>query len=184
MDKENIKLAHESITSIVRSAIEKGNMSLADIAELTQNLKNIFLPEEDFSLIGGGEPFDDDYGSNESENIIKQREPYIDENGLKVITRPFITFQELKEGRKHDKDFCKWGAVIVDQKNTYDEKYIICLEDLAPKKMLTSYLKRKFNLTPTEYREKWGLRDDYPMLTQSLTETRRKNGKLRKKNNN
>ena len=42
--------------------------------------------------------------------------------------------------------------------------YIICLEDGKKMKMLKRYLKATYSLTPEEYREKWGLPSDYPMV--------------------
>lgn len=182
MDNENIKLAHESITSIVRSAIEKGNMTPVEIAELTQNLKNVFLPEEHVSPISGREPIESQNDTNDSETSSDVPNANFDVNDYEGIEQPWISFQDLKEGRKQQKDFCKSGAEILDPQNTYNEEYIICLEDLEPKQMLTSYLKRKFDLTPEAYRKRWGLPADYPMLTKSLSETRRANGVKRKRN--
>jgi len=181
MDKEIIKLAHESITSIVRSAIEKGNMTPVEIAELTQNLKNVFLPTVDERPISDYELDENYHDTSDSENSNQDTISYINASGIRVIARPMIKFKELRDERKQNKDFCKSGAVILDPENTYSKDYIICLEDLVHKKMLTSYLKRKFNLTPDEYRKKWGLPADYPMLTKSLIETRRANGEARKK---
>lgn len=42
--------------------------------------------------------------------------------------------------------------------------YIICLEDGKKLKMLKRHLKTHYNMTPEEYRQKWGLPDDYPMV--------------------
>ncbi|GHS99237.1 hypothetical protein FACS189421_09310 [Bacteroidia bacterium] len=41
---------------------------------------------------------------------------------------------------------------------------IICLEDGTWHVMLRRYIKRKFNLTPRQYLEKWGLPEDYPFV--------------------
>jgi predicted transcriptional regulator len=41
---------------------------------------------------------------------------------------------------------------------------IICLEDGKPFKMLKRYLRAQYNLTPEQYRIKWGLPPDYPMV--------------------
>ena len=41
---------------------------------------------------------------------------------------------------------------------------IICLEDGKPFKSLRRHLKTRFNMTPEEYREKWGLPAHYPMV--------------------
>ncbi len=44
------------------------------------------------------------------------------------------------------------------------EDYIICLEDGKRLKMLKRYLRSQYNLSPEEYRRKWGLPPDYPMV--------------------
>ncbi|HEY1749818.1 MAG TPA: MucR family transcriptional regulator [Caulobacteraceae bacterium] len=42
--------------------------------------------------------------------------------------------------------------------------YIICLEDGKQLKMLKRYLRSRFDMSPEEYRRKWGLPPDYPMV--------------------
>jgi predicted transcriptional regulator len=42
--------------------------------------------------------------------------------------------------------------------------YIICLEDGKKLKMLKRYLRSTYNLSPDEYRKRWGLPADYPMV--------------------
>ena len=42
--------------------------------------------------------------------------------------------------------------------------YIVCLEDGKKLKMLKRHLRTSYNLTPQQYREKWGLPPDYPMV--------------------
>lgn len=42
--------------------------------------------------------------------------------------------------------------------------YIVCLEDGKKLKVLKRHLRVSFNLTPEEYRQKWGLASDYPMV--------------------
>ncbi|HEY6579313.1 MAG TPA: MucR family transcriptional regulator [Rhizomicrobium sp.] len=43
-------------------------------------------------------------------------------------------------------------------------EHIICLEDGKKLKMLKRYLRSRYGLTPEEYRSKWGLPADYPMV--------------------
>ena len=43
-------------------------------------------------------------------------------------------------------------------------EYLICLEDGKKLKMLKRHLRSTYNLTPDEYRSKWGLAQDYPMV--------------------
>ena len=53
-------------------------------------------------------------------------------------------------------------AVPVRRSVTPD--FIVCLEDGKKLKMLKRHLKTRYNLTPDEYRERWGLPADYPMV--------------------
>lgn len=50
--------------------------------------------------------------------------------------------------------------------------YIICLEDGKKFKSLKRHLRTHYNLSPEEYREKWGLPADYPMVAPSYSQTR------------
>jgi predicted transcriptional regulator len=42
--------------------------------------------------------------------------------------------------------------------------YIVCLEDGKRLKMLKRYLRSRYNLSPDDYRRRWGLAPDYPMV--------------------
>lgn len=53
------------------------------------------------------------------------------------------------------------------------EDYLICLEDGKKLKMLKRYLKSKYNMTEKEYKEKWGLSKDYPMIAPSYAKKRK-----------
>jgi len=53
-------------------------------------------------------------------------------------------------------------AVPVNKSVTPD--YIICLEDGKQFKQLKRHLRSSFDMSPEEYREKWGLSYDYPMV--------------------
>src|SRR4051812_25081250 len=50
--------------------------------------------------------------------------------------------------------------------------YLICLEDGKKLKMLKRHLRSTYNLTPDEYRVKWALPADYPMVAPSYAEQR------------
>jgi MucR family transcriptional regulator, transcriptional regulator of exopolysaccharide biosynthesis len=52
----------------------------------------------------------------------------------------------------------------VSPKKSIHDDYIICLEDGKKFKSLKRHLRTHYNLTPEEYREKWGLAHDYPMV--------------------
>ena len=50
--------------------------------------------------------------------------------------------------------------------------YLVCLEDGKQLKMLKRYLRAQFDLSPEEYRRKWGLPPDYPMVAPAYAERR------------
>ena len=50
--------------------------------------------------------------------------------------------------------------------------YIVCLEDGKKLKMLKRHLKTRYDMTPDEYRAKWKLGDDYPMVAPQYAEQR------------
>lgn len=50
--------------------------------------------------------------------------------------------------------------------------YIICLEDGKKFKSLKRHLRTHYNLSPEEYREKWGLPHDYPMVAPNYAQAR------------
>ena len=50
--------------------------------------------------------------------------------------------------------------------------YIVCLEDGKRLKMLKRHLSTSYNLTPEQYREKWGLDSSYPMVAPNYAEKR------------
>ncbi len=52
----------------------------------------------------------------------------------------------------------------VPVKRSIMPEYIVCLEDGKKLKMLKRYLRSNYNMTPEEYRAKWGLAPDYPMV--------------------
>jgi predicted transcriptional regulator len=51
--------------------------------------------------------------------------------------------------------------------------YIVCLEDGKKLKMLKRHLMTHYQMTPDEYRQKWGLNSDYPMVAPNYAEQRR-----------
>jgi len=57
-------------------------------------------------------------------------------------------------------------------KKSISPDYIICLEDGKKLKMLKRHLKTSYNITPQEYRERWGLAPDYPMVAPNYAKHR------------
>jgi predicted transcriptional regulator len=57
-------------------------------------------------------------------------------------------------------------------KKSVTPEYLVCLEDGKKLKMLKRHLRTTYNMTPDEYRAKWGLPPDYPMVAPNYAEQR------------
>ena len=73
------------------------------------------------------------------------------------------------------------GAALADRpqpavpiKRSITPDHIICLEDGKKLKMLKRHLKTAYNMSPEDYRERWGLPADYPMVAPNYAEQRSK----------
>ena len=53
------------------------------------------------------------------------------------------------------------------------DDYIVCLEDGKKMKLLKRHLMNAYGLTPEEYRTRWGLKADYPMVAPAYARTRK-----------
>jgi predicted transcriptional regulator len=62
----------------------------------------------------------------------------------------------------------------VNVKRSVHPDYIICLEDGKKLKMLKRHLKTAYNLSPDDYRERWNLAPDYPMVAPNYARQRSK----------
>jgi predicted transcriptional regulator len=60
----------------------------------------------------------------------------------------------------------------VSIRKSLGEDFLICLEDGRKFKSLKRHLKTKYNLSPEDYRAKWGLPKDYPMVAPSYAAAR------------
>ena len=60
----------------------------------------------------------------------------------------------------------------VAPKKSVTADYIICLEDGKKFKSLKRHLRTQYNMSPEEYREKWGLPPDYPMVAPNYAQAR------------
>jgi predicted transcriptional regulator len=60
----------------------------------------------------------------------------------------------------------------VSVKKSITEEYLVCLEDGRKFKSLKRHLRTRYNLTPEQYRAKWQLPPDYPMVAPGYAQTR------------
>ncbi len=63
-------------------------------------------------------------------------------------------------------------APAVPVKKSIHPEFIVCLEDGKKFKSLKRHLRTHYDLSPEQYREKWGLPADYPMVAPSYSATR------------
>ena len=61
----------------------------------------------------------------------------------------------------------------VPVRNSVKRDYIVCLDDGKKLKMLKRHLMTHYGMTPDDYRAKWGLPADYPMVAPAYAEQRR-----------
>jgi predicted transcriptional regulator len=79
-----------------------------------------------------------------------------------LINTVYGSLSSLEGGPMEAKSEAQKPAIAVKKSVTPD--YIICLEDGKKLKMLKRHLRTTYNMTPDEYRAKWGLAPDYPMV--------------------
>jgi predicted transcriptional regulator len=101
---------------------------------------------------------------------------YVSHNSLASGELPALihtihaTLKQVASGAHEPAEQPLTPAVSIKKSVTRD--YIICLEDGKKFKSLKRHLRSAFNLSPEEYRKKWGLPYDYPMVAPSYAETR------------
>ncbi len=94
----------------------------------------------------------------------------VDLNDLSaLISNVHGTLIDLSKGSK--KEILPEPAVPI--KSSIKEDYIICLEDGKKLKMLKRHLMTHYKMTPEDYRTRWGLSSDYPMVAPSYAIKRR-----------
>lgn len=79
-----------------------------------------------------------------------------------VIRAVYGSLEALNGGRSETRQ--EPLKPIVPVKKSVTPDYIVCLEDGKKLKMLKRHLRTTYNMTPDEYRAKWGLPPDYPMV--------------------
>lgn len=79
-----------------------------------------------------------------------------------VINTVFGSLSSLNGGQSENAGEPPKPAVSI--RSSVRPDYIVCLEDGKKLKMLKRHLRAAYNMTPDEYRSKWGLPADYPMV--------------------
>ncbi len=87
-----------------------------------------------------------------------------------VISTVFTSLSALENAGGEGKKEPLTPAVPIRKSVTPD--FIVCLEDGKKLKMLKRHLRTTYNMTPDEYRAKWGLPPDYPMVAPNYAKQR------------
>lgn len=101
---------------------------------------------------------------------------YVSNNPLPPSELPSIiesthdVLAKLAAGQATQEEEAPKPAVPIKKSVTND--YLVCLEDGKKLKMLKRYLRSRYNMSPEEYRAKWNLPPDYPMVAPSYAAKR------------
>lgn len=87
-----------------------------------------------------------------------------------LINQTFATLEEIALGAELGPMSGAEPPVPIEESVTDD--YIVCLEDGKQFKSLKRHLRTQYDLTPEDYRAKWGLPADYPMVAPNYARTR------------
>jgi predicted transcriptional regulator len=87
-----------------------------------------------------------------------------------LIRTVHSALKEVASGVKVVKEPSQEPAVAIKKSVTPD--YIICLEDGKKFKSLKRHLRTRYGMTPEEYRAKWNLAHDYPMVAPNYAKER------------
>ncbi len=103
---------------------------------------------------------------------------YVAKNVVQVVDLPAListVYQSLTSAGKPSEPEQGTGeplkpAVVI--KKSVQPDFIVCLEDGKKLKMLKRHLRTSYGLSPDEYRVKWGLPSDYPMVAPNYAKQR------------
>ena len=102
---------------------------------------------------------------------------YVSKNSLQASDLPALISNVYQSLKSLDQSQAAAEAAVdlkpaVPVKKSVTPEYIICLEDGKKLKMLKRHLSSSYGMTPDEYRAKWGLPADYPMVAPNYAKQR------------
>lgn len=103
---------------------------------------------------------------------------YVSNNAIASTDLPNLikeihsTVAGLSAPKEEPEAFPRPDKPAVSIKKSLQEEYLICLEDGLKFKSLKRHLRSKFDLSPDEYRTRWGLPSDYPMVAPAYARRR------------
>ena len=97
------------------------------------------------------------------EMVSKIVSAYVSKNSLPTGDLPHL-IKTVHEALKSSGQAVGKPEPAVSIKQSVKPEYIVCLDDGKKLKMLKRHLRTAYNMSPDEYRKKWGLPSDYPMV--------------------
>ena len=101
---------------------------------------------------------------------------YIDGKPLSIeeVQDIFDEMHKFLKARNDNIYVLKTGPLVpaVSVEDSVKDDYIVCLEDGKKLQMLKRHLKTVYNMTPQEYKDRWSLPQDYPMVAPKYAEKR------------
>lgn len=100
---------------------------------------------------------------------------HVSNNQVEVSEVPNLIkqiYHSLSELSGHTPAVGRRRDPAVPIKKSIQDDYIVCLEDGKKLKMLKRHLKTAYNMTPDEYRDRWQLPKDYPMVAPNYANQR------------
>ena len=107
------------------------------------------------------------------EMVSKIVSAYVSKNSLPPGDLPHL-IKTVHEALKSPGQVGARPEPAVSIKQSVKPEYIVCLDDGKKLKMLKRHLKTAYNMTPDDYRKRWGLPSDYPMVAPNYAATRSK----------
>jgi predicted transcriptional regulator len=89
-----------------------------------------------------------------------------------LIARVHAALSGLSEGRAAASGGAEALRPAVPVKRSVTADYIVCLEDGKRFKSLKRHLRTQYKMSPEQYRQRWGLAPDYPMVAPNYAKTR------------
>ena len=89
-----------------------------------------------------------------------------------LIGQVHETLHTLAQSNAQEDHAASSRKPAVPIRRSVNPDFIVCLEDGRKLKMLKRYLRAAFNMTPEEYRARWGLPQDYPMVAPNYAKRR------------
>lgn len=102
---------------------------------------------------------------------------HVSNNSVAVGDLPALirdVYQTLSNVGGHAERPAERPTPAVPIKKSVTPDYIVCLEDGKQLKMLKRHLKTAYNMSPEEYRDRWDLPSDYPMVAPNYARQRSK----------